>query len=126
MLYHQNQPIPTHFPSEASLQQYCVSWWKVAYPNHLGALYAIKNNSRNRIEGSQDQSLGVFEGVADLCLLLPDGKSQYIEMKLPDNYQSPAQKRWEKLVVSLGHRYTVVKTYVAFRELIQMHYGGKG
>lgn len=123
MLYRPNQPIPTSFPSEGALQQYCVSWFRFAYPQLSGALFAIKNNSQNAIQGAQDRAKGTLPGVSDLCLLLPGGLTMWIEMKLPNGAQGPVQTKWAATCAQLGHKYVICRSFEAFKDLIQQYYG---
>jgi len=63
---------------ESTLQTTCVRWFRFQYPNLV--IYAVPNGgSRNVREAQRLKAEGVLAGVADLVVLLPQGKSVYIE-----------------------------------------------
>lgn len=57
-----------------------VEWFKSNFPDLI--IYAIPNGGkRGKKEAIKLKEEGVLGGVSDLCVLLPKGKSLYIEMK---------------------------------------------
>jgi hypothetical protein len=62
---------------------------------------------------------GVLSGVADLVVLLPQGKSLYIEMKVKGNRQTQNQKDFQKKVIALEHTYAVCYTFEEFKQIIE-------
>ena len=73
---------------EALLQQSCVNWFNIQYPQFKGLLFAIPNGgSRNIREAANLKRQGVVSGVPDLCLALPnkDYHGFYIELKWGKN-----------------------------------------
>ena len=50
---------------------------------------------------------GLFAGVADLCILLPCGRTAWLELKAASNKQSPKQRGFEARCNRLGHPYAV-------------------
>jgi len=43
-------------------------------------------------------------GVNDRLVILPGGRTIYVEMKAPGKPLEPLQKRWAKILRKLGHR----------------------
>lgn len=89
------------------------------YPDLRGRIFAINNNSENAIKGAMNKAMGVFEGVSDMCLIAPGGKSIWIEWKTSTGRQSKAQIGWQELVQSLGHVYILVRNESEFIEAIE-------
>nr|DAJ29820.1 MAG TPA: Nuclease [Caudoviricetes sp.] len=52
-------------------------------------------------------------------MLLPQGKSLYIEMKVKGNRQTDNQKDFQKKVTTLGHTYVVCYTFEDFQQIIE-------
>jgi len=103
---------------ESSLQTSCVKWFRYQYP-HL-VIYAVPNGgSRNVREAQRLKSEGVLAGVADLTILLPQGKSLYIEMKVKGNRQTPNQKKFQQKAEALGHKYYVCYSFEDFEKVVK-------
>jgi VRR-NUC domain protein len=103
---------------ESVLQTACVKWFRYQYP-HL-VIYAVPNGgSRNVREAQRLKAEGVLAGVADLVVLLPQGKSLYIEMKVKGNRQTDNQKDFQEKVTTLGHTYVVCYTFKEFQQVIE-------
>lgn len=43
-------------------------------------------------------------GVPDRIVLLPNGRVVFVELKAPGGRMAPLQKRWAKILRSLGHQ----------------------
>lgn len=103
---------------ESTLQTSCVKWFRLQYPNLV--IYAVPNGgSRNVREAQRLKAEGVLAGVADLVIMLPQGKSLYIEMKVKGNRQTQNQKDFQKKAISLGHTYTVCYTFEEFQKIVE-------
>ena len=86
---------------ESTLQTTCVRWFRFQYPNLV--IYAVPNGgSRNVREAQRLKAEGVLAGVADLVVLLPQGKSVYIEMKVKGNRQTDNQKEFQNKAIETG------------------------
>ena len=95
---------------EHRLQCACVRWFRYQYPQLV--IYAVPNGgSRNVREAQRLKAEGVLSGVADLVVLLTQGKSLYIEMKVKGNRQTQNQKDFQKKAITLGHTYAVCYTF---------------
>ena len=86
-------------------------------PELRGRVFAINQNSHNRIKGALNKSLGVLPGVSDMAYLVQDSVV-WIEWKTDTGRQSPEQKSFEQLVTRLGMRYYIVRSEVEFLEVI--------
>ena len=103
---------------ESTLQTQCVKWFRYQYPNFV--IYAVPNGgSRNVREAQRLKSEGVLAGVADLTILLPQGKSLYIEMKVKGNRQTLNQKEFQQKAEALGHKYYVCYSIEDFEKVIK-------
>lgn len=103
---------------ESNLQSACVRWFRLQYPDLV--IYAVPNGgSRNVREAQRLKAEGVLSGVADLVVLLTQGKSLYIEMKVKGNRQTANQKDFQKKVIALGHTYAVCYTFEEFQKVVE-------
>jgi len=57
--------------------------------------------------------------VADLVVMLPQGKSLYIEMKIKGNKQTEHQKAFQKKAEALGYKYYVCYSFDEFKAIIE-------
>jgi hypothetical protein len=89
-----------------------------ARPDLRGRVFAINNNSINGIKGAMNKAMGVVPGVADMCYLKPEGRTCWIEWKTDTGKQSEEQKRFEKICLSLGHEYHIVRNEEEFLNII--------
>ena len=103
---------------ESILQTACVRWFRLQYPDLI--IYAVPNGgSRNVMEAQRLKAEGVLAGVADLVVLLPQGKSLYIEMKVKGNRQTENQKAFQGKAITLGHPYTVCYSFEEFKAAVE-------
>ena len=103
---------------ESILQTACVKWFRLQYPDLI--IYAVPNGgSRNVREAQRLKAEGVLAGVADLVVLLPQGKSLYIEMKVKGNRQTDNQKAFQGKAITLGHPYTVCYSFEEFKNAVE-------
>jgi len=108
---------------EDQLQQACIMWWtNVATRGHSSSLrkrlHCNNNNSHNRVAGNRAKAMGVQPGVADLELMLRDGRTCFIELKRPGGVQSKDQHEFEILCKELGHEYHLVYNIEQFKTII--------
>lgn len=106
---------------EAKLQEEIVIGFNHNYGKYRGRLIAINNNSQNAIKATQNTSMGVKKGVADMCFLCEGGKVIWIELKAGYGTQSEGQIRWQTKVEAIGHIYIVVRSVDEFYTAIKMH-----
>ncbi len=117
---------------ENRLQDTCVYWFSLQYPQLALLLFAVPNGGKRtqrtivragRVityspEAKQMQKEGVTAGVADLILLTARKGygSLCIEMKIQERYsrQSESQKTWQKAAEEGGNKYVVCRTLEEF------------
>lgn len=56
--------------------------------------------------------MGVVAGAPDICILLKNGKSLFVEVKSTIGRISPAQKIFHKRIIELGHEIIIARTIV--------------
>lgn len=64
---------------------------------------------------------GLVTGESDTMVLLPEGKSLHIELKVGKNKQSEDQIKYEKKLKSLGHNYYIAKSSAEYFDIINTH-----
>lgn len=102
---------------EHRIQCACVNWFRLQYPDHASALFAVPNGGRrDRVSGAKLKAEGVLPGVSDLILLLPRGRHHglLIEMKTERGKQSQAQRDWQRDMVHRGYKYLVIRSIDEF------------
>ena len=102
---------------EHRIQCACVNWFRLQYPDHASALFAVPNGGRrDRVSGAKLKAEGVLPGVSDLILLLPRGRHHglLIEMKTERGKQSQAQRDWQRDMVHRGYKYMVIRSIDEF------------
>ena len=103
---------------ESQLQQMCVRYFRYVYPQYV--IYATPNGgSRNPVEAKRLKAEGVLAGVADLTVLLPNGRIIYIEMKVKGNRQTDNQKDFQQKAEALGYKYYVCYSFDEFKAIIE-------
>jgi hypothetical protein len=83
-------------------------------------VFAINNNSQNRIKGAINKAMGTVDGVADMAYLI-QGSVVWIEWKTQTGTQKPAQKEFQALVQSLGMTYVIVRSEEEFLAVINRY-----
>jgi hypothetical protein len=112
---HAPRKSPAHH--ESRLQAACVRWFRYQHPSLL--IFAIPNGGwRNEIEAKIMKNEGVMAGVADLEILLPNGRCLFIEMKTAKGRQSEAQRGFQKWCDDNGHTYMVCRSLEGFIEVV--------
>lgn len=108
---------------EDVIQQKCVIWFRNNYglkthnPRYL--LFSVPNSGKDVKEQSYKKATGMMSGVADLILLMPNGKTIFVEMKTEKGIQSPTQKEFETAVINLGFNYILCRSFEHFQREIQ-------
>lgn len=106
---------------EHRIQCACVNWFRLQYPDHASALFAVPNGGRrDRVSGAKLKAEGVLPGVSDLILLLPRGRHHglLIEMKTERGKQSQAQRDWQRDMVHRGYKYLVIRSIDEFIDMV--------
>lgn len=111
-------PLP---PSEARIQQDCVTWFRNTYRNHANLLYKNHNEGqKNIIAASIDKALGLTPGVPDLFLAIPNIKyyGLYIELKRPGQTISAKQDEMIALLRRQGYKVEIITSVQDFQTTI--------
>lgn len=113
---HSTRRPPSH--NESRLQSACVRWFRYQYPDSL--IFAIPNGGkRTQREAEFMKEEGVMAGVADLEILMPDGKCAFIEMKTLKGRLSEHQLKFQRWCFENGHVYLVCKTLEQFMDSVK-------
>lgn len=103
--------------TESRLQQSCIKYFDLQYPQYKQLLFAIPNGGkRGKVTASIMKAEGVRRGIADLFLSIPKECSHgmYIEMKTKDGIMSPEQKTFRDLVRQNNYLHVVCRDLEQF------------
>ena len=103
--------------TEARIQQECYMWFHNTYPALRGLLCYNLNNSKNKIDGSINKSLGLQPGRSDMVLYIK-GKAIMLEFKTPTGVQSKKQKEWEMVIKREGFEYHIIRSLEEFKYIV--------
>ena len=115
---------------ESKIQQECYIWFNNQYctiskiprllihsvPN--GVSMPIPNKEKARVL-DQLKKIGMVNGISDLIIHLPNGLCVMVEVKNEKNTQSPAQKKIEAKIKSMGGNYILTRSLEDFKEQIK-------
>ena len=65
------------------------------------------------------KNMGMMSGVSDTIVVLPNGKTLFIEFKTEEGYQSANQKEFQQTVTNLNHQYHVCRSLEQFQQIIK-------
>jgi len=72
--------------------------------------FAIPNAGKRSVwAGRRLKDEGLTPGVADLCVMLDEGATGWIEMKTRGGKQSLPQRMFEEMCLKLGHHYALCR-----------------
>lgn len=94
---------------EDILQMQVMRWLAVAAPG-LCAFHPANGGYRNPREAKKLKDMGVKPGVADLCVMLPEGRVAFIEMKAGKGRQTDTQRAFQADCARLGAPYAVCRS----------------
>ena len=107
--------------TESRIQQEIVQWFRNNYclkhHNPKCEIFSVPNERSNVKEQSRMIATGLKAGVADLIVLLPNGKTVFIECKDEKGRQSDKQISFEQSVSNLGFEYFVVRSLEDFQKI---------
>lgn len=108
---------PRH--EESQIQQSCVRWFRLQFPDIALLLFAVPNGgARNKREAGILKGEGVTAGVADVILLKPSGgfASLCVEFKTEDKGSNlrDTQKRWQEVAETAGNKYVICRSFDDF------------
>lgn len=94
---------------EEQLQRSVVAYLKIAAPSLLW--FAIPNGGfRTKAEAGIMKAMGQRAGVADLCVICPDGTAAFIELKAAGGTLSPAQMAFREDAAASKASYMVCRS----------------
>ena len=105
------------FKTESQLQSYCYLWAHNNLPEIRKLLCYNLNNSKNKIDGARNKSMGLQKGRSDMVLYWK-GTAHMIEMKLPGEGQTKDQKKWESKITSHGFAYHICDSFEQFQQIV--------
>lgn len=117
-----NKTKPRHI--ESHIQQNCLKWFRLQYPDLGLVLFAIPNGgARNKREAGILKAEGVTAGVSDMILLTPSGGygALCIEFKTEDGRQQQTQKEWQKATETAGNKYVIVRSFDDFKDEVNSY-----
>lgn len=106
---------------ESKLQQACIRWFRIAYPEMSQLLFAVPNGYKTSLSQARiAKAEGMLAGVADLILLTPAEPyhALCIEMKTAKGRQQPSQKAFQTNVEAAGYKYVICRSFNDFRHEI--------
>ncbi|MCR9254753.1 MAG: VRR-NUC domain-containing protein [Alphaproteobacteria bacterium] len=65
---------------------------------------------RGKAAAGLAKALGQLAGIPDLTILLPDGRSVWIEVKAPEKYATPHQRALHERMRAIGHKVEVCRS----------------
>lgn len=112
--------------NESKLQQACVTWFRLQYPNKI--IFAIPNGGkRNVITAQLLKAEGVLAGVPDLFIPHASGEHHglFIEMKWGKNKPTPNQIEVMDKLRTLGYDCYVCNSFDGFKSTIDNYLKNK-
>ena len=100
---------------EYNLQQGCVKWMRLQYPNYLCFSCPMEATYRNK---TYFANIGAMAGVSDLIVVLPN-QVLFIEMKSKTGRQSIEQKQFQQHIEQLGFTYYIIRSFDEFKSIIE-------
>jgi len=101
-------------PSEHSIQVTVIDYIdKCKTHPDIFAISSTNAAKRSLRLGARMKAEGMTAGVADIQILLPEGRSAWIELKTAKGTQSIQQKGFQARCARLGHPYEVCKSVQA-------------
>jgi len=64
-------------------------------------------------------------GVPDRIVLLPEGRTVYVELKAPGKPLQPLQRKWRKTLLALGHQHYKIDSEDDMERFIREVVGGE-
>lgn len=108
--------------TESKLQVDCYTWAHNNHPELRGLICYNLNNSRNKIDGNLNRSMGLQKGRSDM-VLYGHRTARFLEFKLPGEKQTTEQKQWQAKIEAQGFEYHIVETIEQFKYHVIQFYG---
>lgn len=102
--------------SEIKLHSDCFLWSWNNHPETRGLFCYNLNNSKNKIDGNINRSLGLIKGRSD-AVLYWNATAYFFEFKTETGVQSADQKIWQEKVERAGFAYYIIRNQNDFQEI---------
>lgn len=107
--------------SEHSLQATVIDYLKL-HGRYEMFWFSIPNaGRRGHWVAQQMKAEGLTAGAPDLCILLPQGRVLWLELKTATGRQSPAQLAFQSFCYAQGHIYRVIRSVDDVTALLIQH-----
>lgn len=107
---------------EADLQQACVQLLQIYEAQDRLTYFHVPNGARlanPQRQGGRMKKLGVRPGVPDLVIVLPNGKTAWVELKSTAGKLSDYQQAWGQTLLALGHNWAIIRTVTELQNFIE-------
>lgn len=109
---------------EHNLQVAIIQYLRI---NHYYCFAIPNGGRRDKVTGAMLKKEGVLAGVADIEILLPNGKAIFIELKNgKEGQQSKEQKSFENEVKLRGFEYRIWRTFKDCVDFVNEDLGNNG
>lgn len=107
--------------TEREIQKAIVDTFRQMTCNHnpMPLIFSNHNNATDIKQATVARSQGRIAGIPDLTILLPNGKTIFIEVKTDKGRVSPVQKQMHEQLQLLGHEVLVVRSVKDFDLLLK-------
>jgi len=111
--------------SEANLQQQCVKWFDLQFPEYSRYLFHIRNGGsiKSAREGLKFKRMGVRKGIPDLFLSLPTDAwhGMYIELKKKGGKPSKEQIENGEFFKKAGYNFEIIDDFKTFEIYVKVY-----
>ena len=104
--------------NEFGLHIYAVQLLELFHAPGVVFFHCPNGEFRSKRTAARLKRMGVRKGVADLCLVLPDGKAAFLELKSSSGRQSPDQRAFHSEVTASGGLYGVANSPESVRAIL--------
>lgn len=112
--------MPVKLKPEELLQRSVVEYLDWAQLGKPWRYFHLPNGGlMSRRRGGRLKKMGVKAGAPDLMIQRPGGRVVELELKSEKNYQTPAQKTWQKGSIRLGIPYYVCRSLSQVQEALE-------
>jgi hypothetical protein len=94
---------------EAALQRTVFEWLRLAGKPGLIFFHCPNGMVSNPRSVARMKAEGLFNGVADICLVRPGGAAAFLELKSQSGRQTPEQRAFEQLCKANGSPYAIAR-----------------
>ncbi len=112
--------------TEYQIQCAIVEWLRLKSIGGKFRFFHIPNGgSRHKAEAARLKKSGVMPGVPDLCVVLQDGRTIWIEVKSASGKLSADQLDWFLWLAGEGHEAHCAKSVYDIERIMKPHLEGK-